>query len=118
MLEHFVRKIPLLQKVSTYCFGWLARRKNLLVKNYCITRFAQKYGVNWQEALYSDATHYPTFNDFFSRRLKPGIRSLAPLPAMISPVDGFISALGTITGTTLFQAKMFFQCSLQFVYFS
>lgn len=36
-----------------------------------------KYQVNMAEALNSDIASYATFNDFFTRALKPGARPLA-----------------------------------------
>jgi phosphatidylserine decarboxylase len=47
---------------------------------------------------------YATFNDFFTRPLKPGAR---PLDAAdwVCPVDGAISQLGPISGDQVFQAK-------------
>ena len=66
--------------------------------------FVAKYGVNMSEAAEPDITRYATFNDFFTRALKPGARRLAPVD-YICPVDGAISQLGPITGDQIFQAK-------------
>jgi len=49
---------------------------------------------------------YPTFTEFFTRRLKPGARPIAPgelLP--VSPVDGTVGELGDIVDSRLYQAK-------------
>lgn len=94
-------------KFSTWCFGSLAKIKFPPLKNYFIRKFVRKYSVNMDEALQSDIHAYQTFNDFFSRRLKPGARVWASAPALPSPVDGFISQMGPIQGQTMIQAKGF-----------
>jgi len=46
------------------------------------------------------------FNEFFTRALKPGVRSIAADPdAIACPVDGVISEAGKIDGERLLQAK-------------
>lgn len=58
------------------------------------------------EALQTDPHAYESFNAFFTRALKPGIRPIAPEPdALISPVDGTISQIGTIDSDAIIQAK-------------
>ena len=66
--------------------------------------FVRRYNVNMAEAAEPDLTAYATFNDFFTRPLKPGAR---PLDAAdwVCPVDGAISQLGPISGDQVFQAK-------------
>ena len=51
--------------------------------------------------------HYSTFNTFFSRRLKPGVRPIAN-HGIVSPVDGKVMALGKIVDGQLIQAKGFY----------
>jgi len=86
--------------------GWLADRRWKKVKNRFIAWFISRYGVDMSEAENSDYRDYPTFNEFFTRRLKPDARAIAPNPSVIiSPVDGAISELGQITGDRLLQAK-------------
>jgi len=70
-----------------------------------IRAFVQKYGVDVSEAERT-IDDYPTFTDFFTRRLKPGSRPIAAgelLP--VSPVDGTIGELGDIVESKLLQAK-------------
>src|SRR3954471_7124530 len=70
-----------------------------------IRAFAKKYGVDASEAE-RPIEEYPTFTEFFTRRLKPGARPIAPgerLP--VSPVDGTIGELGEIVESRLYQAK-------------
>jgi phosphatidylserine decarboxylase len=69
-----------------------------------IRRFVARYGVNMAEAANPDIASYATFNDFFTRALKPGARPLADAP-LICPVDGAISQVGHIQGDQIFQAK-------------
>ncbi|OGB02202.1 MAG: phosphatidylserine decarboxylase [Burkholderiales bacterium RIFCSPLOWO2_12_FULL_64_99] len=66
--------------------------------------FVGRYGVNMAEAANPDIGSYPTFNEFFSRALKPGARPLADAD-LISPVDGAISQFGPIRRDQIFQAK-------------
>jgi phosphatidylserine decarboxylase len=66
--------------------------------------FVGRYGVNMAEAAEPDITRYASFNDFFTRALKPGARPLAT-SELVSPVDGAISQFGTIEGDQIFQAK-------------
>ncbi|WP_457418357.1 archaetidylserine decarboxylase [Roseateles sp. P5_E7] len=69
-----------------------------------IRRFVARYGVNMAEAAEPNITAYATFNDFFTRALKPGARPLAEAP-LICPVDGSISQIGRIEGDQVYQAK-------------
>jgi len=69
-----------------------------------VRRFVAKYGVDMGEAAEPDIARYASFNDFFTRALKPGARPMAQ-SALVSPVDGAISQLGAITGDQIFQAK-------------
>ena len=66
--------------------------------------FIGKYGVNMAEAADPDPAHYASFNEFFTRALKPGARPLAPAD-LICPVDGAISQFGPIAKDQVFQAK-------------
>ncbi len=71
---------------------------------WIIRNFVKKYGVNMAEAEQSDITAYATFNDFFTRALKPGARPIADAP-LICPVDGATSQFGAIEHDQIFQAK-------------
>ncbi|MDX1635518.1 MAG: archaetidylserine decarboxylase [Marinobacter sp.] len=76
------------------------------VKNSVVKWFVRRYGVDMSEALEPDPTAYPSFNAFFTRALKPGVRPLAEGESVvISPVDGAMSQLGQIRGDRVFQAK-------------
>jgi len=66
--------------------------------------FVRRYGVNMAEAANADIASYATFNDFFTRALKPGARPLADAD-WICPVDGAISQFGAIERDQILQAK-------------
>ena len=84
--------------------GWVAGKERGAVTTWIIRRFVLKYGVDMGEALESDITRYASFNDFFTRALKPGARPI-DAAALVSPVDGAISQFGRIDGDQIFQAK-------------
>lgn len=66
--------------------------------------FVAKYGVDMSEAENSDIASYRSFNDFFTRPLRPGARPLAQAD-FICPVDGAISQFGAIDDHRILQAK-------------
>jgi phosphatidylserine decarboxylase len=92
------------KQALTVFAGYVAGRKRGWVTTEIIRRFVAKYQVNMDEALESDIAHYTTFNDFFTRALKPGARPLADAD-LICPVDGAISQFGAIEHDQIFQAK-------------
>jgi len=95
----------LLPKQALTAFaGFVASRERGWVTTEIIRRFVAKYQVNMEEAARSDIASYLTFNDFFTRALKPGARPLADAD-LISPVDGAISQFGRIEHDQIFQAK-------------
>ncbi|MBS0442931.1 MAG: phosphatidylserine decarboxylase, partial [Proteobacteria bacterium] len=69
-----------------------------------IRRFVARYGVDMAEAANPDIASYPTFNEFFTRALKPGARPFAEAP-WLCPVDGAISQFGAIERDQVLQAK-------------
>lgn len=92
------------KKFLTQLAGAFARSTSGAVTTWAITRFVAKYGVNMSEAANPDVKSYASFNDFFTRALKPGARPLAKA-TFVCPVDGAISQFGPIEGDQLFQAK-------------
>jgi phosphatidylserine decarboxylase len=75
-------------------------------KNAFIRWFAERYDVNWSEALHQQAEDFEHFNAFFTRELAPGMRPVeGDEHTVISPADGHISQIGTIDEDTIFQAK-------------
>jgi phosphatidylserine decarboxylase len=98
-LQHLLPKQAL-----TSLMGWLAGARGGAATTAAIRAFVQRYGVNMAEAAQPDVAAFPTFNEFFTRALKPGARPLAQAD-LICPVDGAISQFGAIDGDRIFQAK-------------
>ena len=94
------------QHLLSRSVGYLAASENTFVKNTFIKNFAAKYQINMAEALEENPLAYKSFNDFFTRALKPNARPIASdSKAIISPADGAISQIGAITADKIFQAK-------------
>ncbi len=70
-----------------------------------IRAFARRYRVNLDEAELP-IEQYPTLGQFFTRRLKAGVRTIDPAAdAIISPVDGAVSQVGVVVSGQCLQAK-------------
>lgn len=77
---------------------WL---KNGLI--YLISRIA---GINISEAKSPDPADYASFNSWFTRELKPGVRVFDSDPlAFLSPCDGRVSETGLLVKDRILQAK-------------
>lgn len=84
----------------------LTHCQNRLWKNGFIRLIIRLYGVDMQEAKFNNLDHYASFNQFFTRELKDGVRPIAAAAdAVACPADGAISQLGAITAGRIFQAK-------------
>jgi phosphatidylserine decarboxylase len=76
------------------------------IKNPLIHWFAKYYRVNLIEAEQSELNAYPTFNDFFTRALRPEVRPLSgDEQTIVSPADGQITGFGSAEAGRLIQAK-------------
>jgi phosphatidylserine decarboxylase len=84
--------------------GLIANARAGSITTAIIRRFVQKYRVNMEEAANPDISSYRTFNEFFTRALRDGVRPLSDAP-YICPVDGAISQFGPIQQDQVFQAK-------------
>ncbi|MGV7207365.1 archaetidylserine decarboxylase [Oxalobacteraceae bacterium A2-2] len=84
--------------------GRVAGAKGGAMTTRLIRWFVGRYDVNMDEAANPDIASYPSFNEFFTRALKPGARPLADAE-FICPVDGRISQFGAIEDDQIFQAK-------------
>lgn len=92
------------KQAITSLAGRLAHAKAGALTTMVVRWFIKRYGVNMAEAAQPDPAAYPTFNEFFTRTLKPGARPIATAD-FICPVDGAISQVGDIKDGQIFQAK-------------
>lgn len=82
-------RIPLPRSLRAYAYG----------------AYARHYGVRLEE-LAAPLDSFRSFNAFFTRALRPGVRPIDANPASaVSPVDGRVVAAGPIEGGRLWQAK-------------
>lgn len=94
------------QHLLSRLMGKLASAKLGKLTQWGIKQFIAHYKVNMDEAAISDYSQFETFNDFFTRALKPGARIISQENnSVVSPVDGCISEIGTIEKNQLLQAK-------------
>jgi phosphatidylserine decarboxylase len=66
--------------------------------------FVKRYQVNMSEAANPDPGSYASFNEFFTRPLRPDARPI-DTASFVCPVDGAISQFGAIHQGQIFQAK-------------
>lgn len=92
------------KQALTQLMGYLANLHGGKITTAVIRWFIKRYKVNMAEAQDADPASYATFNDFFTRGLKHGVRPLSNAD-WICPVDGAISQIGKINGNQIFQAK-------------
>jgi phosphatidylserine decarboxylase len=79
-----------------------------LFKDIFIRTFIRLYKVDMSEAVQPDPSHYPHFNGFFTRELRPEARPIINKAGTIAcPVDGTVSQAGPIQNGQIFQAKGF-----------
>ena len=87
---------PLSRLVGKYLDGKLSRRR--------IKKYIKKHNIDMSNFIEED---YPSFNAFFTRRIKPELRPFDPDPdALISPCDAKVSAYD-ISDDLVFNAKGF-----------
>ncbi len=84
----------------------LTRSEVTWFKNSFIRFITAKYKVNISEAAQTDLQFFPSFNAFFTRQLRVGVRPVAEGQSVItSPVDGVISQIGNVVQGHIVQAK-------------
>jgi phosphatidylserine decarboxylase len=82
------------------------RSRRAWLKDPLARWFAKAYGVDLSEAANADLASYATFNEFFTRELKPGARPIASGAAtVVAPADGVLTEHGAVEGGRLYQAK-------------
>ena len=84
----------------------LAKSRKKWLKNLMISWVMDHFEVDMSEATCESPLSYATFNDFFTRQLKPELRPIAKgKNNIVSPSDGFVIQKGPIKRGQLFQAK-------------
>ena len=90
----------------TLLAGKLANAKMGKFTTFLITKFIKQFKIDMSEAKYSEAADFETFNDFFTRELKAGLRPIIEGDNnLATPVDGCVSQQGDIKAGRIFQAK-------------
>jgi len=85
---------------------WAARSESRGFKDWLIALVIRKFDVDMSEAADPEPTNYPSFNAFFTRALRPGVRVPDADPqALLMPADGKVSQVGRIESGRIFQAK-------------
>ena len=98
MPKHAISR--LVGKLAAAKAGWLTTK--------LISIFIKSYDINMAEAKLKNAKDFDTFNDFFTRELEEGARTINNNEqALCYPVDGKISQQGDIKDGQLIQAKGF-----------
>lgn len=92
------------KQALTALAGKLASARLGSLTTAAIRSFIARYGVDMNEAANPDITSYATFNDFFTRALRDGVRPVAQAD-LVCPVDGAISQFGPVDRDRIFQAK-------------
>ena len=92
------------KKALTRFGGWVAGTPMGVITTAIIADFVRRYQVDMMEAAEPNLASYDTFNAFFTRALREGIRPIAA-SEWVSPVDGAVSQLGRIEAGEIFQAK-------------
>lgn len=98
------RALP--QHLLSRLAGSLAETRVPFVRRLLIRAAMRRFRIDLTEAAEPDCERYASFNDFFTRKLKPGTRPLmGDTQTLVSPADGVISEAGRIAGNCLLQAK-------------
>lgn len=98
MPKHAISR--LVGKFAAAKAGWLTTK--------AIKMFIKAYDINMSEAKLKHAEDFSSFNDFFTRELADGARTIDNNPQTLCyPVDGAISQQGDIVDGQLIQAKGF-----------
>ena len=94
------------QHLLSRLIGAIAKCRWRWLKNLLIRWFCKRYDIDLSNAKEPNINKYVSFNDFFTRALKPNARPIATATnAIVSPVDGHISQIGKIEKNQIIQAK-------------
>jgi phosphatidylserine decarboxylase len=92
------------QHLLSRLVGWAARSR--LLARPLIRAFVAGFKPEMHDAIETEPLAYPTFNQFFTRALRPDARPMPDDPhALACPVDGTVSMGGAIDAGRLLQAK-------------
>ncbi|WP_010271100.1 archaetidylserine decarboxylase [Paenibacillus senegalensis] len=88
---------------------WISRTTGSFAKSKwsrsLIPWFAKTYGIRLEDAEKSPGD-YQSLNEFFTRRLKPGLRPIdLTEKGLVSPVDALITGMGRIEAGTIVNVK-------------
>jgi len=87
-------------------FGRLARSERPWLRHLLIRWWMRAFDVSLADAARSSPDDYASFEDFFTRELRPGARPQPADPlALASPADGCLHAFGNLSDDKLMQAK-------------
>ncbi len=91
--------------LSRIAYG-VARIRTVWFKDWLIALVVRKFNVDLSEAADPEPRNYLHFNAFFTRELRPGVRTVDADPAvLVMPADGKVSQAGRIEAGRIFQAK-------------
>ncbi len=84
---------------------FITRLRGPMVKPM-INSFIKKFDVDMSEAAYANTGLYKSFNEFFTRPLRPEARPIDQgKNTLVCPADGTVSEAGSIQQRQIFQAK-------------
>lgn len=90
----------------SHIIGKMSSSENIVIRTIMIQTFKAKYNVDLSIAAQQNAFKYNSFNDFFTRSLKANVRLVdVSKNSIVSPADGIISQIGSITNINIIQAK-------------
>lgn len=91
------------QHLLSRLVGWVAASEIIWIKRTFIHWAIKRYQVDMADAAEPNPDAYPSFNGFFTRALKSGVRPING--PFCSPADGVVSECGPIRSGQILQAK-------------
>ncbi|HVK99343.1 MAG TPA: archaetidylserine decarboxylase [Dongiaceae bacterium] len=92
------------QHLLSRFMGLLADSRVPEIRNTLVDFFVKRYNIDMSIAAEPDPHAYATFNDFFTRALREGVRPITD-SGVACPADGAVSQAGKIDDERIFQAK-------------
>jgi len=95
-------QVQLLKKFPTRYLSYLWGRLcslyiPVMLRKPIMLPYIHYFGVKMEEAADSDPASYPTFNEFFTRKLREGARNISRDSSLVSPADCKVLSLGKVT---------------------